>query len=158
MEKVFIGTLELGDKVDITDPCYNKDVWCRMTTDCKAGTYYAYANINDEGRVAYLEISLNGLDRRGIIVDEIGEIGVDAGMAGFFNNKPDYPDSEWSEMCDKYWCKKDENGAYLDYWLLDYGVVSSSGYGDGCYPVLANKNRDYFTIEFIGDDEYDNNE
>lgn len=92
----FVGKFELGNKVDITDPCYNKGVWCRMTTDCKPGTWYGYATISDEGewgdRVATLCIYLD--DRKDPEPDWelIGNIGVDAGMAGFFRDKPDYTD------------------------------------------------------------------
>lgn len=35
----YVGKIMLGDKVDITDPCYDKSVWCRMTVDCKPGEY-----------------------------------------------------------------------------------------------------------------------
>jgi hypothetical protein len=62
-------------------------------------------------------------------MEEIGEIGVDAGLAGFFNDKPDYTDDEWSEFCDSI-----RNG---NAWIRDEGFFSSSGYGDGCYPVNA---------------------
>ena len=45
----FVGKFELGNKVDITDPCYNKGAWCRMATDCRPGTWYGYATISDKG-------------------------------------------------------------------------------------------------------------
>lgn len=82
----FVGKFELGNKVDITDPCYNKGVWCRMTTDCKPGTWYGYATISDEGewgdRVATLCIYLD--DRKDPEPDWelIGDIGVDAEWPG----------------------------------------------------------------------------
>lgn len=64
-------------------------------------------------------------------MEEIGSIGVDAGLAGFFHNKPDYSDEEWGEFCDRV-----RNG---DAWLIEDGFYSSSGYGDGCYGVYAYK-------------------
>ena len=30
MRKTKIGVMDFHGSVDITDPCYNKDVWCRM--------------------------------------------------------------------------------------------------------------------------------
>lgn len=60
---------------------------------------------------------------------EIGSIGVDAGLAGFFHNKPDYTDDEWTAFCDRV--------RHGDAWLIKDGFYSSSGYGDGCYGVYA---------------------
>lgn len=60
---------------------------------------------------------------------EIGSIGVDAGLAGFFHNKPDYTDDEWAAFCDRV--------RHGDAWLIKEGFYSSSGYGDGCYGVYA---------------------
>lgn len=31
MRKTKIGVMDFHGSVDITDPCYNKDVWCRIT-------------------------------------------------------------------------------------------------------------------------------
>ena len=31
MRREKIGTMDFHGSVDITDPCYNRDVWCRMT-------------------------------------------------------------------------------------------------------------------------------
>lgn len=146
----YVGTIELGTKVDITDPCYDKNVWCRMTTDCEPGTYKGYVEMSDEGdwgmRVATISI-FKGDKMWGVEeMESIGTIGVDAGLAGFFNDKPDFNDDEWSEFCDKI-----EEG---DAWNLYNGIFSSSGYGDGCYEVYANKERNAFTIVFI-EEEYD---
>ena len=51
-------------------------------------------------------------------------------------------------------CSKINDG---DAWNLYNGIFSSSGYGDGCYNVYANEERNAFTIVFI-DDEYDDEE
>ena len=149
----YVGAIELGTKVDITDPCYNKGTWCRMTTDCEPGTYKGYVEMSDEGvwgtRVATVSIFKG--DKMWSIeeMESIGSIGVDAGLAGFFNDKPDFNDDEWSEFCDKI-----EEG---EAWNLYNGIFSSSGYGDGCYEVYANEERNAFTIVFINE-EYENEE
>ena len=44
------------------------------------------------------------------------------------------------------------NGEYdysKEYYEVDYGLFSNSGYGDGGYDVYANKERTAFTIVFI---------
>lgn len=149
----YVGTIKLGTKVDITDPCYDKDVWCRMTTDCEPGEYKGYIEMSDEGdwgmRVATVSI-FKGNKMWGIEeMERIGSIGVDAGLAGFFNDKPDFNDDEWIELCNAL-----GNG---DAWNLYNGIFSSSGYGDGSYDVYANEDRNAFTIVFI-EEEYEDDD
>lgn len=140
----YIGDLELGEKVDITDPCYGKDVFCRMTIACKPGLYKGYAETYDEGkwgkRVASISIFYDKIQEVGEM-ECIGRIGVDSGLAGFFNNKPDFSDDEWSEFCDKL---KD---GYA--WCFCNGIFSSSGFGDGIYDVYTNKEHNAFVIVFF---------
>lgn len=142
-----IGRFTLGNKVDITDPCYDKDVWCRMTVECQPGEYTGIANVIDEGdwgeRVAQLFIFKDGIETDDFV--KIGEIGVDAGLAGFFNNKQDFSDEEWYELCDK----TREGEA----WQMYDGIFCQSGYGDGSYDVYANKDGSAFMIEFIYEED-----
>lgn len=129
-----------------------------MTTDCKPGTWYGYVTISDEGewgdRVAMLCIYLEDHKDVDMVLELIGNIGVDAGMAGFFRDKPDYTDEEWYQFCSQFDHRKRYTG--LDYGVVSesgYGVVSESGYGDGGYDVYANADRSAFMIEFLYDDE-----
>ena len=39
LRKQTIGKKYFSGKIDITDPCYNKDVWCRTTATVKDGEY-----------------------------------------------------------------------------------------------------------------------
>ena len=128
-----------SNKLDVTDPCYDKDVWCRMTVDIIPGVY-DYEVITRGGRCRYLSIKLEGAGsvRRGLV---IGEIGVDAGLAGFFENKPDYNDDVWYKIC-RYLYKDDDGGPRIAATNTDnqslFGcecVFCSSGYGDGSYDV-----------------------
>lgn len=64
-------------------------------------------------------------------------IGVDAGMAGFSHNKPDYSDDEWHGFC--------ERTSSGDAWMTEDGFYSSSGYGDGEYGVFAYKHNGEIT-------------
>lgn len=159
MKQTYIGSFELGNQVDITDPCYDKDTWCRMTTECQPGTYAGYVEISDEGewgqRVSTIAIYKDGYYVSLEDMERIGNIGVDAGLAGFFNNKPDYPDDEWTKFLTENGVIGKEHDSNKDYYLVDYGVFSGSGYGDGGYDVYANKERTAFQIVFIDDEDDD---
>mgnify|MGYP003295791021 CR=1 FL=1 len=142
MRRKKIGTKHFEGIVDITDPCYDKDVWCRMAAEIKSGEYTCYIWRNTEYeeyngrqykdvRVGVIGIYLDGIIPPQRSMKEIGSIGVDAGLAGFFMNKPDYNDNEWDRICNLV-----DKG---DAWIIDEGFFSESGYGDGCYGVYAHK-------------------
>jgi hypothetical protein len=142
MRKYKIGTKHFEGIVDITDPCYSKGTWCRMTAEVKAGEYacniwrhtekYWFQGAqHDDVRVGKIGIYRDGIVPNVKLMQPIGSIGVDAGLAGFFMNKPDYNDEEWDEFCASIY-----KG---DSWIKDEGFFSSSGYGDGHYPVYAYK-------------------
>ena len=155
----YIGTMRLDNRVDITDPCYDKGTWCRTTTECEPGEYTGYVTISDEGewgkRVAsigiYKDDEVKDLDS----MEYICNIGVDAGLAGFFNDKPDFPDNKWMEFLKESGVFK-ADGEYdysKKYYDCGYGLFSESGYGDGGYDVYATPERDAFLIEFIREEE-----
>ena len=142
MRRKKIGTMDFHGSVDITDPCYNRDVWCRMTdVKIRKGVYTCIAwhhkdkgTFNNGEPYCYDVIGIIGIYLDGVIpcqkeMKKIGDIGVDAGLAGFFHNKPDYTDDEWAAFCDRV--------RHGDAWLIKEGFYSSSGYGDGCYGVYA---------------------
>ena len=143
MRRKKIGVKDFHGSVDITDPCYNKDVWCRMDdVRIKEGEYTCIAWYHtDKGEYngkpyAYKMVGIIGIYLKGKIprqkaMKEIGSIGVDAGLAGFFHNKPDYDDDAWSAFCDRV-----HQG---NVWMTEDGFYSSSGYGDGWYGVYAKK-------------------
>lgn len=142
-----IGTKHFGPIIEVTDPCYNKDVWCRMN-DVKIveGEYaciiwrhtekYTYEGREvTDTRVGRIGIYLDGIIPQQKAMEQIGEIGVDAGLAGFFMDKPDYTGDEWPAFCNSI-------GWENDAWIKPEGFFSRSGYGDGGYPVVAGKNKD----------------
>lgn len=133
-----------SNKLDVTDPCYDKGVCCRMTVDIVPGVYkYEVITEITDGwgqRCRYISIIRDdaGPTRRGL---RIGVIGVDAGLAGFFENKPDYDDDTWYKIC-RYLYKEDDGGPRVAATNNDneklFGcecVFCSSGYGDGSYDV-----------------------
>lgn len=147
-----IGQKEFPGHVDITDPCYKRDVWCRMNdVPIREGLYtciawYHTENIVTDGRslkvrrVGILGIYLDGRIPPQRNMEQIGTIGVDAGLAGFFRNKPDYSDEEWANFCTMI-----SKGSV---WLTDEGFYSHSGFGDGCYGVYAQKvNQEIVALE-----------
>ena len=161
IEKEFIGQFELKDTVDVTDPCYEKDTWCRKTLECKPGIYYGYAEFSDEEslgkRVARLSIYKDNIN---IPLDEMKikytDIGVDSGLCGFFNNKPDFNGNEWRNFLHVTGCMADYNSKlYKRVYSIMYGIFSESGYGDGSYTVYINADKTAFTLVFIDDEDDD---
>lgn len=166
------GYVEIKGSVSVTDPSYDKNTWCRIDdVKLKEGTYRcryylgaelgekeiaqakAYAkefkkdieeiirqDTNDiKHRCFALELQLKGraFGFNSPKWKQIGEIGVDAGLAGFFWNLPDMKGDEWETFCEKM--GDFSNIVYLD---ENIGFWSSSGYGDGWYPVYAIKEKD----------------
>lgn len=147
-------TITLSDKVRVSDPCYDNDVWCKtMLTGVLPGKYKVEVERSDEGdwgnRVARLFVKHEDYSHRNNW-EYHSEIGVDSGQAGIFcessyrndiiaeNIKT--PDSKfhivfegegekWYEAMCKFTLDKEQWGTY------DSGVVSSSGFGDGSYPL-----------------------
>ena len=156
MRRKTVGKKDFYGSVDITDPCYDKDVWCRMSdVVIKNGIYTCMVWYHtDKGECdgepySYEVVGIIGIHLNGIIplqksMKEIGSIGVDAGLAWFFHNKPDYDDKRWIEFCDKL-----RDG---DAWIDEDGFYSCSGYGDGGYGVFAHEQNgeiDALEIRFL---------
>ena len=86
-EKVGVLNLE-GGKIDITDPCYDNDVWCRINNvNVKPGKYNCYVNKDNSYRhqmIQEIRIVRQGSSKFANNWKIHGWIGVDAGLAGFF--------------------------------------------------------------------------
>lgn len=133
-EKIF------GSKIDITDPGYEKDVWCRINdVQIEPGNYSCYYSLlKKENRIRSIKIIHNDYLTKVCRTEYLDIIGVDAGMAGFFENKPDFKEeNEWMNFCNKVFEELDNT--HLDVHLCEYGFFSGSGYGDGTYPVFLLK-------------------
>lgn len=162
------GYVEIKGSVDISDPSYDKDCWCRINdVQLKPGTYrcryYTGSELTEEEKKDSIEFAkkygkdieeelkreLTDIRHRCFVLElqlkgrafglnspkweKIGEIGVDAGLAGFFWNKPDDRDS---------FCEKMGDFSKLVYLDEEMGFWSNSGYGDGWYPVYAIKEKE----------------
>ena len=134
--------------ITASDPCYNNTVNCvAKNIEAKPGNYAGFAHIatisRDWGkRVITLQIvhkdylsdlSITNCDFESGEWQHVGDAAVDAGLMSLFESgkKKDYEQNEWMDFCDKIQNK--------DYLFIDGMFVSSSGIGDGYYPVYALK-------------------
>ena len=139
------GKIVLSSNCDLTDPCYNKDVWCRTTvTGMKPGTYVCYArkdvhNHVVESWIIHEEYDIPDEDihyPNGLVAETevLTGCGVDSGLFGYFADKPDFTDSEWQKFCDSV---QDVN-----FFRESEGFFTESGGSDGCYCPVLWKNRE----------------
>ena len=137
-----LGTVEFSGKVVVSDPCYDRDVWC-MKPDFPVlpGSYHVYAVYNDEKdwgvRVAALLFRHEDCDRipfRGW-KDIDADIGVDGGVCGIFDDSI-YPREKQHSIHEPFhWecCKITHNDDQAGILRSGKGAVSCSGCGDGSY-------------------------
>lgn len=90
LEKENVGTIELEDKVRVSDPCYDVDTWCAGTLEnVLQGKYQCYSQDVDAGdwgiRVASIEVRHEDyLDVEPTELQDI-DVGVDSGQAGIYD-------------------------------------------------------------------------
>ena len=142
-----VGKMNFRDKVDISDPCYNRDNNGNIIDyEITSGKYNCFiknaVNSSRVAEIAIVKTECTGVENKDYLWDYIGNICVDAGLAGFFNHKIEYSYDMWDNFCDRL----TETGYGIDickvsYWLnFDNGFFSESGWGDGCYDVFEYKN------------------
>jgi len=151
MEIISLGEFEVvSDALNITDPCYDLDVWCcGRLENPKKGRWAARvhkADMNSWGaRCCALEAHATDSRPVGAWKRANFEVGVDSGQAGIFDlehyqNEADARDykwqsksspltgrSGWYDMC------ADKTLSRLGAGVIPFGCVSSSGFGDGGY-------------------------
>jgi len=171
-----IGTfLTSTDVLRISDPCYEKEVWCCGTVkNCEIGKWSAFLIYSDEknwgirvaeniaifGDISEIdaEIILNEKNWKNSNID----VGVDSGQCGIFDDSK-YPDGETGEYDGKgSFYDKCCNSTLSDQQgdVIEFGTVSSSGYGDGSYDCLIAETDKVSAIRiiFIGDEDDDTDE
>lgn len=147
----------LSENVIVSDPCYSTDVWCQLKlNNVLPGTYNVDVQFSDEGewgnRVSNLTILHESIVDDGISFEweDRDSVGVDSGQCGIFcettyrndivaesivtppNDFKISGKSEgdlWYEKMCNFTLSEDQCGVY------ETGVVTSSGIGDGMYPV-----------------------
>ena len=93
----YVGMMEFRDMVDISDPCYSRN-GCGNIIDykIKPGKYGCYIKYGkpeeyEENRIAEIAIIKRGYGgTKNINWKKVDAIGVDSGIAGFFNHKIEY--------------------------------------------------------------------
>ena len=168
MENI-LGNFKVNSgKVIITDPCY-KVYDDSVILDVVKGTWTAYVDYNNDGRVANLVVVNERYDHSKRLYEYnfeyiTDDLGVDSGQMGVFDYDfyPSDPRSEENEevfygkIC--YITSNEDGGGVIE----SFGAVSSTGYGDGAYSLYGAKHTDgnyyAFYIEFISDDEDEDDE
>jgi hypothetical protein len=174
--------IKLSNNVRVSDPCYDNDVWCKTKlTDVLPGNYNVFVEKGDESgwgmRVKSLRVIHEDFSDTNMW-EEHSEIGVDSGQAGIFcetsyrndtiaesivtppsNFYLPGRDSEgdvwYLKMCN-FTLSDDQSGVY------DTGVVTSSGIGDGSYPLDIIRERNGYIvgmkITYLFDEEEEEDE
>lgn len=166
VESPKLGTFEVtSGKLVVSDPCYSRGTWCMgILEGVRKGTWTARIFISDEKewgkRVAELEVLHSGVKdppALGLWENTGIDVGVDSGQAGFWDDSKfgngegahDDPESFYGKACNKTL-----HGGQAG--VMDGGVVSSSGYGDGGYDCYVLKDGDDIVgakIIFITEDD-----
>lgn len=103
------GTITLGSKVMVSDPCYRLGTWCQgVLENVLPGEYNCSYNYDEnEGRVSFIHIAHSSLSND-TLDDAVAnsetadfEVGVDSGMAGIYDY--DYYASHHEPELDETW-------------------------------------------------------
>lgn len=137
-------------KLQVTDPSYDLTVWCTATLDnVRNGLYHAAVLREDQGvwgdRVTHLEIwhdSVNNKKRRLKWQWRDSNIGVDTGIAGFFDFQKFKEIKEQSALNKTFFDVVSEFSNSVDHHeILEYGTMSSTGFGDGVYALYVAEDK-----------------
>jgi hypothetical protein len=165
---MLVGTFEVkSGALFVSDPCYTKDTWCaKKLENVKNGTWIGHIEISDEGswgkRVALLSAHHSETESSsyGNLYQSF-EVGVDSGQMGIFDydahpnetGEFDGSGSLYDRICNMTCNNKNSAG------VVEHGVVSSSGFGDGGYEGRAFTDSTgkivRVEVEFIGEDSHD---
>ena len=159
MREKSLGKFVLKDAtVVVSDPCYKKGTWCQAVLDnVKVGTWKAL--VKEKDKIIVELVAYHNDVKNTSYLDEKWEeqpfyIGVDSGQAGFFqesvyrndNTSLDIPDyfgdeeksyegGRWYGACCSVTSRNNAG-------VIEGGVVSTSGYGDGCYTLYTVEKDD----------------
>lgn len=153
----FLGDFQIESrKVFVSDPCYDLDTWCtKIVENVKNGTWLAKIEMMQTWgeRVSKLicyHQSIGYPDSLPFKEVEC-DIGVDSGQAGIFDLEHFKKDSDVKDLPRDYKEKICESEPWYSYCcdrtlskmagVIPFGVVSSSGMGDGSYRLEVAKNE-----------------
>jgi hypothetical protein len=170
-----LGQFEVtGDKVMVTDPCYDRDTWCQGTLPALPGRWAAEMEVGDRPgwgrrvhaiRAFHVDVAPRDVRKRAKF-----EVGVDSGQAGIFDEARypqdetgDYDDLEsfYGRACSATHDRDGEDDSITG-GVIAEGAVSSSGYGDGGYVCYYRTDEEGRAVEveivFIGDESDEEDE
>ena len=156
--------IKLGNKVLVSDPCYEVNTWCTaQVTDAVAGnynTFVKYKELRNWGkRVSQLLAIHEAFTENELTWKKTDyDIGVDSGTCGIFdyNSVKDIIGAiDGNEESERFY---DEADPLNDDQMIEtrgFGVVSRSGLGDGSYTLYLgyepSGNLVGFKIDYFND-------
>ncbi len=162
MTEQHVGTFEIkSGSVYVTDPCYEPGTWCQglvknvLCGKWKASVIIENTSLGWGNRVHELNVVHEAYEDIEIFMDkQTFVVGVDAGVAGFFDSDKwvgrSSDEDEYSRLCEMTHDLEQAG-------CTDYGVISSSGFGDGAYDCFVGKNKEgkvvCMSIIFISDED-----
>ena len=176
--------ITLSENVMVSDPCYTDPTWCQTKLNgVLPGRYNVQVEKSDEGtgwgtRVSGITILHESITDDGVSLEweDHSECGVDSGQCGIFcmtsyrndemsesittpdvnfnlgDYRKDDGGEKWYEKMCKFTLDKQQWGVY------DTGVVSSSGIGDGLYPLEVMMDKEKIVgmrITYLGNSDED---
>ena len=180
-----LGTIELSDKVYVSDPCYRVGTWCQAFVEgLKPGKYYGFVYKKDFGPGGFGGIRETDLwiahenyikNYPTKLLDKNIDIGVDSGAAGIYDKeyfeKYHNDDDESNEWYDKQFDLRydyDINGEdfieprWVDDWNIDdKSTWDNAGKGHWEYSgqerrdAIALDNKCVISFSGFGDGSYD---
>lgn len=149
-----IGTMELGKDIVISDPSYDRTVWCMTQKDnARSGIWHVDAAIDTIDswgeRLYVLELYHESVRTRqnSLKWKEAGEVGVDTATMSVFDDRYYRRKGGFAEAFEADMAARkrfsdecfDIHNKYIGFHQEDgknVGVICSSGIGDGGYPLL----------------------
>ena len=159
---VTVGSFEVhSGKMMVSDPCYSPDTWCQgVLENVENGKWTSLIVKTDDTlgwgeRVAELIVFHDSIEPFDDIMEDYFcaweetdiDVGVDSGMAGFYDLpkfKGAEEDRDWyDDICNQMFHVNDLPPHHTNDGVIvcGSGVVSTSGYGDGGYKCYIFKNK-----------------
>ena len=162
-QKIFLGTINLGTKTQVTDPGYEPDDSGTVTLSTLPGKYETFMLMKNYGtlgnRVLNLQIRHKDYINKELAFSSVSYIDVDGASAGFFDYKKfvevKNKDKELENEPDigpfRSICWDLLSGGKYGGIIPDYGVISKTGWGDGSYElqVAYNENLQVIAAKII---------
>jgi len=178
-----MNQITLSENVMVSDPCYTDPTWCQTKlTNVLPGRYNVEVEKSNQGdwgtRVSGITILHESITDDGVSLEweDHSECGVDSGQCGIFcmtsyrndelsesittpdvnfnlgDYRKDDGGEKWYEKMCRFTLSENQFGLY------DTGVVSSSGIGDGLYPLEVMMDKEKIVgmrITYLGNSDED---